>query len=196
MNKGKFIVIYGANNLGKTTQAKILVDVLKEKGYAAAYVKYPIYDLAPTGPKLNAILRGGEKLPSELELQKIFVQNRFDFQPKLLEMLNQGTWVVAEDYKGTGMAWGMVRNLKIEDLEKMNEGLVDEDLAILLFGERFKNSVEKNHINEENEQVWQKGQEKHLKLAEKFNWLKISANASKIAVHQKIWEAVKNKFDL
>lgn len=196
MNKGKLIVIYGANNLGKSTQSKMLVRALKNIGINATLVKYPIYDLAPTGPKLNSILRGGDKLLGELELQKLFVQNRFDFQPKLLGILNKGIWVVAEDYKGTGMAWGMVRGLDINDLEKMNQGLVDEDLSILLFGERFKKSVEKNHINEKNEAVWQKGQEKHLELAERFKWVKISANGSKISVHQKIWEVVKQKFSL
>jgi len=47
---GKFIVLYGINNLGKTTQTRILVDKLKLHGLKAEYLKYPVYDLAPSGP--------------------------------------------------------------------------------------------------------------------------------------------------
>ena len=41
--RGKFIVLYGINNLGKTTQAKFLVEKLQSQGLRAEYVKYPIY---------------------------------------------------------------------------------------------------------------------------------------------------------
>ena len=41
--KGKFIVLYGNNNVGKSTQAKLLVEKLKEKGENVRYFKYPIY---------------------------------------------------------------------------------------------------------------------------------------------------------
>ena len=43
IHRGKFIVLYGINNLGKTTQAKMLVDKLKLHGLEAEYLKYPVY---------------------------------------------------------------------------------------------------------------------------------------------------------
>ena len=95
--KGKFIVVYGANNLGKTEQAKRLVQSLKAVGFKSRYIKYPIYDLEPTGPKINAALRKNSII-TNLDLQKEFAQNRRDFEPQLVKTLNQGTWVVAEDY--------------------------------------------------------------------------------------------------
>ena len=89
--QGKFIVIYGTNNLGKSTQAKLLVEKLKKNKINAQYLKYPIYKLAPTGPKLNDILRSGQKQEiSEIELQELYAQNRKDFQPELEKMLNDG----------------------------------------------------------------------------------------------------------
>lgn len=187
---GKFIVLYGANNLGKSTQARTLVDSLKSRGIDATYIKYPIYDLAPTGPAIFDILHGKKTLPSEENLQKLFVQNRKDYEETLKDILNRGTWVIAEDYIGTGIAWGMVRGLKLEDLEKLNEGLLDEDLGILLYGSRFKHSVEKGHINEENEKVWEKAQEKHLELAKRYGWKKINANQDKEKIAEEIWEKV------
>ena len=57
MTKGKFIVIYGNNNSGKTTQAKLLVEKIKEQGLQVRYIKYPMYDLRPTGILINEYLR-------------------------------------------------------------------------------------------------------------------------------------------
>ena len=67
--RGKFIVIYGANNLGKTVQANLLIDSLRNIDKNAHYLKYPIYDLEPTGPRINAALREGLNI-SDIELQK------------------------------------------------------------------------------------------------------------------------------
>jgi len=42
--RGKFIVVYGPNNIGKTTQVNKIVSWLKEEGINASYLKYPVYD--------------------------------------------------------------------------------------------------------------------------------------------------------
>ena len=53
MSKGIFIVLYGVNNLGKTTQAQLLVERLNKAGVQATYLKYPIYDIEPSGVLLK-----------------------------------------------------------------------------------------------------------------------------------------------
>ena len=73
MQEGVFIVIYGINNIGKSTQVEMLVDALRGLNLPVERIKYPIYDLTPTGPKINEILRSGKKQEiSEEELQKIY----------------------------------------------------------------------------------------------------------------------------
>ena len=101
MSEGLFIVIYGINNLGKSTQARLLSESLNKVDLPAKYLKYPIYELKPTGPKINEVLRGahGQQI-SEEELQGFYTQNRRDYQPRLAEKLNQGINIVAEDYNG------------------------------------------------------------------------------------------------
>ena len=37
MTKGRFIAIYGVNNIGKTTHAKLIVERLKKEGHDAVY---------------------------------------------------------------------------------------------------------------------------------------------------------------
>lgn len=177
MREGLFIVIYGINNLGKTTQAKMLVESFQQAGLAAEYLKYPIYDLAPTGPKINEILRSGEKqLITEEELQKIYVQNRVDYQPQLCKKISEGVNIVAEDYSGTGIAWGWSKGADLVNLIALNKGLLKPDIEILLDGERFIGGKEENHLHESNDELMDKCRANHLLLAARFGWQVVGAN--------------------
>ena len=185
--KGKLIVIYGINNLGKTTQAKKLVEWLINKGYTAEYLKYPIYDLKPSGQFINAILREGmaDKMSAQ-EIQMWYALNRIQFQPQLLEKLERGIIVIAEDYVGTGIAWGVAEGADLEWLECLNKPLRKEDASIMLYGQRFMSAAEKNHFHESDRELTEKCQKIHLELAEKKGWNKVNANNSVEQVHAEI----------
>lgn len=192
MQKGMMIVLYGVNNLGKTTQARLLVKTILSKGRIAQYLKYPIYNLAPTGHLLEKILRsGGKQEISEEDFQKIYVQNRRDFEPHLKTLLNAKVVVVAEDYTGTGIAWGMAKGAKLENLEAMNQDLIKEDMAILLDGERFLEGKENNHLHEKDNILCFRCREIHKFLARRYGWHKINANQSIETVHRRILKTVK-----
>ena len=121
MSVGKLIVLYGINNLGKTTQAEKLVQRLKDEGKNAHYLKYPLYDLEPTGPLINDYLRKGN--PYDLtarEFQLLQVMNRTQYDAELRKRLADGQWIVAEDYVGTGIAWGIGGGVDRELLEHLN----------------------------------------------------------------------------
>lgn len=193
--EGKFIVLYGANNLGKSKQVDLLRQSLEDTGLTAERIKYPIYDLEPTGPIINSVLRQGVHM-EEVGLQQMYAQNRLDFQPTLTSYLDSGKWVVAEDYNGTGVAWGMVRRVPLEVLEAMNVGLLQEDLAIFLHGERFTGGIEADHRNERDEEIWKRSQEHHFLLAQRYGWKKVYATRSIEEVQQEIWSIVSRKFSL
>jgi len=193
--EGKFIAIYGINNLGKTRQATILKEALEGQGLETIGFKYPIYDLEPTGPEINAVLRQGVPM-QERDLQGLYARNRRDFEPTLLGHLSRGKWVVAEDYTGTGIAWGMAGKIPLLDLEKMNSGLLQENLAILLYGERFLQSREENHRNEADDVKCERARVTHLFLAERYGWKKVFASQSWEEVHRDIWQIVAEKFNL
>jgi len=189
--KGKFIVIYGANNLGKTVQAKLLVEKLKKNGLDSFYLKYPVYELEPTGPKINAGLREGTG-SSSLELQQLFAQNRRDFEPTLVEHLDRGEWPVTEDYKGTGIAWGTTYDISLSKMEEINEDLLAEDLAILLDGERFTSAIERGHRHEAGSR-WERAREVHQLLGERYGWEVVNANQSIENVSKNIWNIVEKR---
>lgn len=189
--RGKLIVLYGVNNLGKTTQAKLLVEKLSHHGVFAEYIKYPIYELPPTGHILNTVLRSGtEQKLSEIELQKLYAQNRRDFQPTLEQKLVRGKWIVAEDYTGTGLAWGVTKGAPLDILEKQNNGLIQEDCAVLLDGDRFLSGKEARHLHESNDSLMQHCRATHRALAQKYSWLTVDANQSVEDVAENIWKII------
>ena len=166
---GKFIVLYGINNLGKSTQAKILVQKMTDAGQPAEYLKYPIYDLEPTGPMINGYLRQGN--PYNLtprEAQIVYTLNRFHFEATLKAKLDQGVNIIAEDYTGTGLAWGMGAGVDEGFLKEINRVLLKEDLALLFYGQRFKQAVENGHRHEEDDELTNKVREAHEKLGQEF----------------------------
>ncbi len=191
--RGEFIVVYGANNLGKSTQIDLLAEGLREEGKEVELLKYPIYGLEPTGPVINAAIREGLEI-TEIELQRVFAQNRQDFEPFLMkEILEKGKWVIAEDYKGTGIAWGVARNIPVEVMEEMNFGLLEEDLAILLDGEQFVSGIERGHRNEPSPE-WQQARQVHGELAKRYGWHVVEANRSPRKVADEIWGIVARRF--
>lgn len=191
-NKGKFIVLYGINNLGKTTQAEKLVERLKNENKEAEYLKYPIYEIKPSGEILNNYLRGENEYGlTPKEAQIIYALNRSQYEKILLKKLDKGTNVIAEDYVGTGIAWGIGSGVNEQFLKKINSHLLKEDLGFLFDGKRFIKSIEKSHKHETNENLMNKVRDIHLKLAEEFGWIKINANLNIEKIHEELYDKVK-----
>jgi len=180
MEKGKFIAIYGINGIGKTTQVELLVEYLKKQGKNASRLKYPVYDLEPEGPFIYKYLRDPQfRKENELsthELQKKYADNRNRYEETLKERLNNGEWIVAEDYIGTGIAWGLTWGGELEYLEEINKELLKEDMSILMHGYRFLTAVEKDHRNEMENERMTICKNFHKLLSEKYFWAEVNAN--------------------
>jgi len=192
MKKGKFIALYGINNIGKSTQAKILIDNLKKHGHDAIYVKFPVYTIEPTGVFINNVLRNSDnkQFIGEDELQMWYTLNRYQFEPQLKEMLAEGKIVVAEDYVGTGLAWGSAKGANLDWLMEMNKYLLKEDLAIYLKGKRNIQAKESNHIHESNDELIETTQFIYDNLALKFNWTKVQVKSSIGETADELWAKV------
>lgn len=188
---GIFLTILGINNVGKTTQQKLLEERLVQEGYKVAHVKYPKYDLAPTGPRINAYLREGnpEGISPE-EFHSLLIQNRTDFAPQLDALIEENDVVIAEMYVGTGIAYGMGDGLDKNDLIARNEHLRPADISILLDGSRFLQAREANHHYENNDEKSEHVRLGHLELANDFGWDVLDANQTIPEVHAQIYAIV------
>ncbi|MBI2439230.1 MAG: hypothetical protein HYV45_01355 [Candidatus Moranbacteria bacterium] len=179
---GKMIAFYGINGIGKTTQTELLVEYLRSRGISASRLKYPVYDLEPEGPFIYKYLRDAEfRLKNELsteDLQKKYADNRKRYEPELLKRLETGEWIVAEDYTGTGIAWGLSWGADLSYLEDINKNLHRPDLDILMDGERFDTAIEVGHRNETNDERIRICRNFHLLLGARYGWKRADANQS------------------
>lgn len=194
------ITIYGVNGIGKTTQTELLVKYLQSKGKKASRLKYPVYNLEPEGPFIYKYLRDlefrkkNEKTTDEL--QALYAKNRKRYEKELKKKLNAGEWIVAEDYVGTGLAWGMTWGGDLEYLEKINKNLHVPNLSILMHGKRFNTAIEKDHRNEMDEERVRLCKNFHLLLADRYDWEIINANQKMEKVKGDIIKVVKEKFKI
>ncbi len=187
--KGKFIVLYGMNNLGKSTQAKLLVENLNKNGYKSLFIKYPIYDLFPTGQIINDYLRKNNPyFLTPREIQILYAFNRQHFEHNLKEKLQNGINVIAECYIGTGLAWGSSAGVDETFLRHINSHLIKEDLAFLFDGQRFFAATEKNHRFENDYFLSEKTEKNFKKLAAEFGWVKVNANEPIREIEKKLYK--------
>lgn len=191
MSRGTFIALLGVNNIGKSTQARILAERINKECGIVWLTKYPDYDLAPTGPMLNAYLREGNPYGlSPREFQTLQAFNRTQREPALLRQLTGHAHVVAEDYTGTGIAWGIGTGAEKDFLLNLNSHLLKEDLAILLDGDPFIEGEEEQHAHENNRGLIEHVRNIHRELASEFGWKVVNANRSREEVHEEIWRYV------
>lgn len=227
--RGKFIAIYGVNNIGKSTQTRLLLARLAAAGTRVEYHKYPLYDLDPTGKQLNEILRGKQKSSvqtmieffpgtrvrrpgvqtgptlfkfqpirtaavkqnvTEEELQMWYSLNRYQYDPTVRRKLAAGLNILAEDYTGTGLAWGAAKGADLAWLESVNKFLTKPDLEILLDGQRFGTGRETGHLHESSDRLIEKARAQFRRLAKKYDWQVVSANQPVQTVNDQIWGLV------
>lgn len=150
--------------------------------------------MKPTGPLIDEILRSGKKQKiSEEELQLLFVLNRYQFQPTLQKWLSQGKIVVAEDYRYTGVAWGVSKGANQRELEDMNRFLLKEDVVILMKGNRTLTAKEKGHLHEERDELVSRCAKVFQRLAKKYHWKKVQVSLDKDETERRIWNVVKTR---
>jgi len=187
--KGKFIVLYGINNIGKSTQVKLLYESIKASGRFCVSIKYAQYDVNPSGPLLNDYLRKQNPLGlTAREFQILHALNRTQCQERLETFLSQGVHVVCEDYIGTSLTWGIAAGVDKDFLINLNNHLTQPDLAILLDGNRFLASTETGHKHETDSELTARVRLEHLYLAREYGWPIIDANQTIAQVAKDIWD--------
>jgi dihydrofolate reductase len=189
--RGKLIVLYGINNLGKSTQAKLLVERIRVAGHPAEYMKYPIYNLAPSGPIINSYLREGNPLQlTPREIQVMYTLNRDQGQERIANKIKSGINIVAEDYTGTGIAWGTGKGVDRDFLELINSHLLPEDIVFLFDGDRFLEAKESTHKHETDDSLTARVREIHRELGEEKGWIRINANRPIDEIIEELWHHV------
>lgn len=100
MPKGKFFVLEGMDGSGKATQAKLLTEALRKKGYKVQKIDFPQY-----GKKSSALVEnyltgmyGSSENVGPYRASIFYACDRYDLSFKIKEWLKSGNMIVADRY--------------------------------------------------------------------------------------------------
>ncbi len=190
--RGLLIAFYGPSGVGKSKQMDLLMERLKEERVQTKKVVYPIIELGESGKKIKKLVYRKEPPLPEEEMQKLFTQNRLEFEPTLRKWLDSGVTVLAEDYVGTGMVWGVTRGITLERMEEINSDYTPADVSILIDGpRRLDLRPGEGHIYQSDEEEWYRARKVYLQMADKYGWIRVGGDAPILTVAGRIWTVVK-----
>jgi dTMP kinase len=124
---GKLIVFEGIDGSGKTTQAKILENMLEERNIKTFFTKNPTDHTI--GRLIREVLAGREKIPAQAR-QYLFCADRVVQEKEIIAALKKGHIVISDRYFWSSVAYGMA------DIGKIDERLLTA-YSILSFYKQF-----------------------------------------------------------
>ena len=107
MSRGKFIVIEGADKVGKTTSALQLVSKLREEGLPAVYISFPKRQ-TKIGQLINLYLQNKLRLDDHC-IHLLFAANRWEHSCKIQLLLKSSINVIADRYSFSGIAYSLAK---------------------------------------------------------------------------------------
>ncbi len=131
---GTFISLEGVDGSGKSTQAVMLADALRERGHEVVHVREP--GGTPLGEAVREVVLGPDAMSPWAEAF-LFAAARAQLVADVVApALAAGTWVVADRFLDSSLAYqGAARGLGIENVAAVNApgiGGVMPDLTIVL----------------------------------------------------------------
>lgn len=131
LQKGVLIVFEGIDGAGKSTQAEILLDRLKARGYDVAYFREPSESKWGREIKKRALL--ADSLSPEEELELFQKDRRENVERNLKPALEERKIVILDRYYYSTIAYQGAKGIDHEMIKKANEEfVVKPDLVFIL----------------------------------------------------------------
>lgn len=130
MNHGHVIAFEGLDQSGKQTQSERLAEVLREEGHRVEFLSFPEYGTA-IGAEIGSALQGERHYEADT-LQLLYIANRYEFRPRLLEWLTAGAIVICDRYLASSIAYGEAQGLDPAWLLDVQRHLPRPTLTIVL----------------------------------------------------------------
>jgi dTMP kinase len=191
LRKGRIVVIEGMDKAGKTTQSRVLVSALRNKGKLCASLDFPDYS-TPIGREIKSFLDGKRDYPDETKLM-LLSANRWERKETIDRMLSNRTILVMNRYYHSNLAYGVSKNLELDWLMTLDRGLPKEDLCIVLEIRPTISESRSKHAGdlfENDKDLLKNVYRNYRKLAKLFNWKIINGERSKEEVSSDILNMV------
>ncbi|KAE8604482.1 hypothetical protein XENTR_v10014720 [Xenopus tropicalis] len=127
--RGALIVLEGADRAGKSTQARRLVEALKERGYKTEGLRFP-ERTTEIGRLIGSYLEKKSNLEDHT-IHLLFSANRWEQVPMIKEKLRSGVTLVIDRYAFSGVAFTSSKELidasqNIEDVHRQLKELTEK----------------------------------------------------------------------
>ena len=130
MGKGLFVVLEGIDGSGTTTNAKMLVGWLEERGVKAWFTSEPTK--GPIGIIARRKLREKGFKDPVFETLLFAADRAWHLREEILPKLSEGYVVICDRYYESSIAYQGAQGLDIEWIIKVNSMFPEPDLTILL----------------------------------------------------------------
>jgi len=127
---GQVIAFEGLDQSGKQTQAERLLAAFRAAGLRAEFLTFPEYTTA-IGTEIGHALQGARHYDPDT-LQLLYIANRFEFRPQILQWLDEGRMVVCDRYLASSIAYGEAQGLDASWLSAIQRRLPQPSLTLLL----------------------------------------------------------------
>lgn len=184
------ITLEGIDKSGKATQTAILANRLRKMGKGVETIAFPDYTTI-IGRVIRRYLDGEADFGPELR-QLLYVANRWEKRGDLVLWLGKEKLVIADRYTPSGLVYGLANGLNLEWMINLETGLPPSDLVIVVdvsVATAFERE-EVRDVYEANRDFLEKVRNAYLALAEKFGWVIVDGEKTKVDVAEEIWAHV------
>ncbi|XP_075057867.1 thymidylate kinase [Mixophyes fleayi] len=187
--RGALIVLEGADRAGKSTQARRLVEALRERGYQAEGLRFP-ERTTEIGRLVGSYLEKKNDIEDHT-VHLLFSANRWEHVPTMKEKLRSGITLVVDRYAFSGVAFtSSKQNFSLNWCKQPDVGLPKPDLVLFLNLSPEDAAKRGDFGNEryETNSFQQNVQKRYAELMEdkSINWKVIDAAQSVEDVHNAI----------
>jgi dTMP kinase len=127
---GHIVAFEGLDQSGKQTQSERLAAGLAADGRRVEFLSFPEYGTA-IGTEIGKSLQGERHYEADT-LQLLYIANRYEFRPRLLEWLGAGAVVICDRYQASSIAYGEAQGVDPAWLRDLQRHLPRPALTILL----------------------------------------------------------------
>ena len=191
------ITFEGGDQAGKKTQSAMLQRKLRSAKLKAKLFSFPDYSL-PFGKVFNRYLHGKRKYPAQV-IHCLLAANRWEKASDVKTAQEKNSVVIMNRYRESNLVYGLTNGLKLDWLEKLDEGLPKSDLVIVLDVPQkvsFNRKKQNRDKFEKNKAFSNKISQNYRKLAKKKRWRIVNASQSKEKVHQDVMKIVAKKMGI
>lgn len=128
--RGLFIVFEGCDRTGKSTQVKLLAEVLAGKGHKTDTVAFPKRTTA-TGKLLDGYLKESTNLDDHA-VHLLFSANRWQEAHAIRQAVAQHTTVICDRYAYSGVVFSASKSLDFTWCQQPDRGLPEPDLVFYM----------------------------------------------------------------